>query len=165
VELGTYAGYSAYCFALALSHNGFGSIDCYDLWDDYLYNHVSMAEADRNLKGVPASLHKEDYKTVHSHYKQSSVDFLMVDVSNDGDVYRNVLKAWKDIISPNGIIAMEGGTEERDKWDWMVKYYKVPIANALNDEWVNENFNYTVVLPFPGVTLFTKKHKHLVSLL
>src|SRR3989338_5820435 len=54
VELGTLAGYSAYHIARALRANGHGTLDCYDLWGEYIENngrdYLSIGAAKKNLE-------------------------------------------------------------------------------------------------------------------
>lgn len=158
VELGTYAGYSAYCMASALKDNGFGRLDCYDLWENYPFNHVFIKEAKENLKGLPVNLNQEDAFLAHFHYKPFSIDLLMVDISNNGDTFKRILQTWEKVVSPNGIIMFEGGTEERDQVEWMKKYEKPSIVETLReDKYINDKYNWSVIDCFPGLTIFTKK--------
>jgi predicted O-methyltransferase YrrM len=157
VELGTYAGYSAYCIGTALQHNGFGTLDCYDLWEQYPYRKVSKAEAEKNLSGLPVRLNQEDAFIAYSHYKNLSVDLLNIDLSNDGRTYRAMLENWYQRLSPKGIIIMEGGSEERDNVEWMVKFNKHSIIDILKSKFVNNLYDFDVLTPFPSVTIFTKK--------
>lgn len=159
VELGTYAGYDAYWMGLALKHNGSGQLDCYDLWEDYPYNHVKKKEAEINLTGLPIKLFQEEASTVYAHYIPKTVDLLMIDLSNDGLTYKTYLKDWYDKLADNGIILMEGGTEERDKIDWMIKYKKYPIREALKDKFISTHYNFYILAPFPGLTIFTRKER------
>lgn len=157
VELGTYAGFSAYWISLALKHNAFGQLDCYDLWGKYPYNHVEMEVAQKNLEGLPVNLHQEDASLVYAHYKPLMVDLLMVDLSNDGFTYRKILDDWYSKLSPGAIVLMEGGTEERDKVSWMIEYKKEPIKKVLKDDLITERYNFITLTPFPGLTIFTKR--------
>jgi predicted O-methyltransferase YrrM len=157
VELGTYAGFSAYWMALALKDNGFGYIDCYDMWDKYEFNHVSKKEADKNLKGLPVNLFQIDAKDAPVFYKKGMVDLLYVDISNSGEIYRDILTRWYHLISKNGLIVMEGGTKERDNVDWMKKYKKEKIQKVLGDKNINSLYRFNIISFFPGLTILEKK--------
>lgn len=157
VELGTYAGHSAYWIAKALKDNRYGKLDCYDLWEDYSFNHVKNKEARNNLKDLPVKLYQEDALFADVYYPPSSVDLLNVDLSNTGEIYGDVLENWLDNLSDRAVVLMEGGIKERDKVDWMVRYKKTPICNFLKSRWLKSHFNYTVLEKYPGLTILTKK--------
>lgn len=162
VELGTYAGFSAYWFGLALKHNGKGHLDCYDLWEQYLFNHVEKVVAEKNLEGLPVRLYQEDAVNAYKKYGANSVDFLMIDLSNTGDIYRDYLYNWYHKLSPNAIVLMEGGTIERDNVEWMKKFEKPSIQRAFDEDLVKNSYllshyDYVVISLFPGLTMFTKK--------
>ncbi len=158
VELGTFEGFSAYWIASGLFCNGKGTLDCYDLWEDYPYNHASMATAENNLANLPVKLTKMDAAAVHHLYKDKSVDFLMVDLSNDGKTYMEYLVNWYPKLSDRAIVLMEGGTPERDKVDWMCRYDKVPIGKVLRQhQFILAHYNYAITETFPGITMLTKK--------
>ena len=157
VELGTLSGYSAYCMATALKDLGYGTLDCYDLWESYPYNHVPMSEARRNLKGLPVNLHKEDCGLVYAHYLTGTVDLLFVDISNDGYVYEKILSDWYEKLSDKAIVIMEGGANSRDKVGWMKDYKKIPIRKALSSRFITQHYDYVVWDYFPGITILRKK--------
>src|SRR5689334_2868553 len=50
VELGTKAGYSAYHIAKGLKKNRQGTLDCFDLWEDFPFNPKPQSLAEENLK-------------------------------------------------------------------------------------------------------------------
>lgn len=157
VELGTLAGYSAYCIATALKDLGQGHLDCYDLWEGYKFNHVPMATAKKNLEGLPVSLNRQDCETVFAHYTTGSVDLLLVDISNDGFVYEKMLSDWYSKLSDKAIVIMEGGCEARDEVEWMKKFKKKPIRKALSDGFIKEHYDFVVFPFFPGITILRKK--------
>lgn len=156
VELGTYAGYSAFQIGSALKHNGFGVLDCYDLWEKYPFNKVPMSVARDNLKNLPVNLHQEDALEAHKHYDFMSIDLLNVDISNDGDTYLKVLVDWYKKLSPLAYVLLEGGSPERDKVEWMVKYNKKPIVSALNNYQITRRYEVNVLPYFPGLSILKK---------
>lgn len=157
VELGTYAGKSASLVGEGLLHNGFGELHCYDLWDLYSFNHVNKDEAQKNTKGLPVYLHQEDAETVFAHYQYESVDYLFIDISNNGDTYRKYLRSWYLKLKPNAVVVMEGGIPERDAVEWMIKYRKPPIMEAFNDEFIKDHYSFSVVPIFPGMSVFRRR--------
>lgn len=160
VELGTYAGFSAYFIASALKDNGFGHLDCYDLWGKYPYHHVDIGEAKRNLKDLPVRLFQEDANKVFQKYLDinESVDLLHVDLSNDGGVYRKFLHQWYDILSSTSYVLLEGGAKARDYVQWMLIYHKEAIRNALKDKKLRQMYKFTLYDDkFPGITIAEKR--------
>ena len=158
VELGTYEGFSAYWIASGLMCNAKGRLHCYDLWEDYPFTHCEMKVAKENLKNLPVNLFKMDTKDVHLLYKDNTVDFLMIDISNDGDIYKEYLRNWYPKLTKRSIVLAEGGIPERDEVEWMKKYNKSPIAKTLRqDPFILSHYDYAISETFPGVTMFTKK--------
>lgn len=157
VELGTKAGYSAYHMARGLKDNGKGTLDCYDLWEKYKFKSVAKAVAEKNLKEFKniINLKQGDVVDVNKAYK--TVDILHVDISNDGEVLEKVIPHWIDKI--HQFIIVEGGSAERDKLEWMIKYNKTPIAKWLEDFCrCRSDIEYLTIEPFPSITIIRKKH-------
>lgn len=129
IELGVLDGYSL--LALAEGASSDCQIYAYDLFDDYEFKHGSEEDVqsllnDKRYSNV--SLLKGDAIAAAKSYENNSVDFLHVDISNDGDILGKVYNAWYDKIKKGGLFIFEGGSVERDNVDWMVKYKKTPIS-------------------------------------
>lgn len=157
VELGTYAGFSAYYIASALKDNGFGSLHCYDLWEKYKYNKVPKQMADNNLSGLPVRLFQEDGYTAFANYPPDSVDLLNVDLSNDGSTYLQILDSWYSRLTPGAVVLMEGGTPDRDNVEWMLRYDKQPICRALENRNITNKYRFNTLPEFPGMTVLSKR--------
>lgn len=165
VEFGVLDGYSTLHIAFALRFNatlGHSSVfHAWDLWGNYRFNHGNREEVYQMLidKGLDkfVILGTGDCigDVVHKQYTNNSIDFMHVDISNDGDKLLKVLDIWSDKIRSGGIIAFEGGTSERDNVEWMKKYNKRPIREVLNMDYLS-HWRYTVLTPFPSMTLFFK---------
>ena len=155
VELGTKAGYSTYHIARGLRDNGKGKLDCYDLWEKYQFNSVPLSQTQANLKEFNKiiSFNQRDAIGMDESYK--SIDILHVDLSNDGILLEQVIPNW--IHKTNQLIIMEGGSDERDKIEWMVKNNKLPIKTWLEDFSRRTNIKYLTIEPFPSVTLIHKE--------
>ena len=164
VECGVLDGYSTYHIALAVRFNcleraTYCDFRAYDLWDEYEYKHGDYNEVKYMLNHYGLNsyvkLEKGDAFKIAHKFKNGWIDFLHMDISNDGDTLKRTLEAWGDKISTNGIIAFEGGSKERDE-GWIKEYDKKPIRPELFK--VNDWF-YTILDPFPGLTLLWKKQK------
>jgi hypothetical protein len=151
VELGTKAGYSAYHMARGLKENGNGVIDCYDLWEKYQYNSVPKITAKNNLKKYSdiVELYQEDAKGIENKYE--SVDILHIDLGNDGKLLEKLVPKW--LPKTKQLIIIEGGSAERDKVGWMIKYKKQAMASWLKDFSQKEVLDYFTIEPFPSVTI------------
>lgn len=128
VELGTKAGYSAYHMARALLANGKGSLDCYDLWENYEFRSVPKSVAEENLKKFKdiVSLRQENAIGIDKQYK--TVDILHVDLSNEGGILDKIIPYWLNKVRQ--FIIIEGGSDERDQLNWMIKNKKNPLRNG-----------------------------------
>lgn len=159
VELGVLDGYSTSFICGALQKNGDGTLTAYDLFEDYPFKHgnykdVSERLADyKNLTLVPADAFK-----VHERYGAGSVDFLHVDLSNTGETVRKIMQAWDEKMVQGGVILFEGGTEERDQIEWMIKYKAEPIKPEIEtNPIIQARYIYGTYLKFPGLTMLLKK--------
>ena len=166
VELGVLDGYSTLAIARGLKENVkigvSGHLDAYDLFDDYEFNHGSMpaVQAELDKAGVSGfvTLHKADAFEAHKNHEDQTITFLHVDLSNTGETLRRIIQLWDAKICQGGIFMFEGGTEERDQVEWMIKYNKVPIKPEVeNNPILNDKYVYGTYLKYPGVTCFLKK--------
>ena len=163
VELGVLDGYSSLHFAKGLKDNKKGHLYCYDLWEDYKYTHGDFESVYKtfNAEGVSSliTMFKGDAYEVYKEWAKNEIDILHVDISNDGKVLRRILELWSDKVSK--IIAFEGGSKERDKIEWMLKYDKEPITTELlENEIIKEQFDVVNFLSFPSmILLFKKKYR------
>lgn len=160
VELGVLHGYSSYHMAQGLKENGYGKLDSYDLFEDYQYNHGTMDEVKQNLGDLNdlVTLHRLDAFQAHERHGHRSVGLLHIDISNNGDIFNNMISLWDDRMVHGGIIMFEGGTSERDNVEWMVKYNKKPIKPEMErNPIIQEKYVFATYLPYPGLTVFLKK--------
>jgi hypothetical protein len=167
VECGVLDGYSTFHIAHAIRFNRkTRGIRCpffaYDLWEEYDYKHGDFLEVESMLEeqGLAdyCNLTEGDAFEVIEIFDDNSVDFLHMDISNNGDTLLKTVEAWGDKISENGVIVFEGGSEERDNVEWMLKYNFRPIRDVLILEpELYENWWYQVLHPFPSLTLLWKK--------
>lgn len=156
VELGTKAGYSAYHIARGLKANKKGTLDCHDLWEKYKFNSVPKAVAEENLKEFKniISLKQGDAVGVDKSYKM--IDILHVDLSNEGVILEKIIPRWIDKTCQ--FIIIEGGSDERDKIEWMIKFKKMPIKKWLEDfARKRSDTEYLTIEPFPSVTIIRKR--------
>jgi predicted O-methyltransferase YrrM len=155
VELGTKAGYSAYHMARGLTDNGTGKLDCYDLWEEYEFNSVPKAVAQKNLRKFKdiVTLTQRDAIGVDKQYKE--IDILHIDLSNKGEILEPIVPQWIDKVRQ--CIIIEGGSDEHDKIPWMIQFKKMPVK-----KWLQEfakkrtDITYFTVEPSLSITLIRK---------
>ena len=173
VELGVLHGYSTSFIAQALKEikkltGVSGRFDAYDLFEDYPYKHgvqtiVQTMLRENEVDGF-VNLYKGDAYKVHKNYQDKQVDFLHVDISNNGQVVRDILELWHNKIRHGGIIVFEGGSEERDNIEWMKKYNKSSIKKELEtNPIIAKHYTYTVHNPFPSITVLIKNNKDRIT--
>ena len=77
-------------------------------------------------------------------------DFLHLDISNTGEVIFNTYNKLIPFIQKGSVLAFEGGSVQRDKEEWMIKYNKTPITS------VKTLTNYKVINPlWPSISTIT----------
>ena len=158
VELGVLNGYSSFHIGVALKTYG-GQLTSYDLFEDYPFRHASYEEVVhffRHCENV--TIKKWDAWDAHNQHAQSSVDLLHVDLSNTGETVERVMQLWDEKMVQGGVILFEGGTEERDRVEWMIKYNARPIKQEIEtNKIIQEKYIYGTYLKFPGLTMLLKK--------
>lgn len=167
VECGVLDGYSTFNIAHAIRFNReTRGIKCpffaYDLWEEYDYKHGDFIEVEEMLEKQGLSdycnLTEGDAFEVVDIFDNNSIDFLHMDISNNGDTLLKTINTWGGKISDDGMIAFEGGSYERDNVEWMVKYNFRSIRDVLMYEpEVYENWIFQVLNSFPSMTLLWKK--------
>jgi predicted O-methyltransferase YrrM len=167
IECGVLDGYSAFHIAHALRFNAQkmkrqSEFIAYDLWEEYRYKHgnfnkVASMLREQNLLNKHVNLHYGNAFNVYSYYQDGAVDFLHMDISNDGDILRKTIDHWGPKIAHGGIIAFEGGSVERDNVEWMKKYDRNPIAPEVVNISFDTEFDAQVFPMFPSMTLFFKR--------
>ena len=121
IEIGVLEGYSTICMAQALKDLGDRSAKVYahDLFDEYKYRNCPMTKVWDNLNKYGV----QDY--VHLKHSMEDFDLMHIDISNNGDVIEKVYNRLSQNKSiKTGPIFFEGGTQERDKVEWMIEYDK-----------------------------------------
>jgi len=140
--------------------NDGGRLWGYDLWDDYDYKHGDMDQVYEMLREAGVSsyvtLMKGDAFDVYDEWPDYGIDFLHVDISNDGEVIREIMELWHPKVS--GIIVFEGGSEERDNVEWMDKFDKESIVEELRtNKLINDNYVYYTYDKFPSMTIMFRR--------
>ena len=127
IDFGVLNGYSTVCMAMAAKLTG-GKVYGYDLFEDYEYNKPNTDRLKSNFKKYDVDELIQLKKVNFYKWLNNIEDFdlLHLDISNDGDIISSLLKATNN---KNGLVFFEGGSQERDKQDWMLKHNKKPIRD------------------------------------
>lgn len=167
VECGILDGYSCLSIAQGIKHNHLinqvkGHLDTYDLFEAYPWKHGEKVVVEQRLKDAEVSdyvtVKKGDAFEVWQNYADGGVHFLHVDISNTGEILRRTLELWDPKIRVGGVIAFEGGTEERDQVEWMAKYQKESIFLILHSNSIlRAKYVYGTYRYFPGLIVMLKK--------
>lgn len=138
IEFGALNGYSTICIAQALRENGKGKIKVYDLFEKYEYTHSTLEKLIKTFKeyGVLDYIDIEECNFFDWIKEPEPFDMIHIDISNTGDIV--------DMFEPlqgKGIVLFEGGSLDRDRTGWMVKYNKKKINDSkVAFEVINPNF-------------------------
>lgn len=153
IEIGALYGYSAIFTAAALKHNKKGHLQVYDVW------HTPMSEAWNNLyeAGVYhwVSLNHLKAECVPA-IERFPIDFIHIDIGNDGETYRWALDSFAPLTPPGALMVLEGGTDERNQLEWMMREGKRSIIIEeikYHLLYHDDSWDLFVFEPFPGVTV------------
>ena len=157
VEFGILGGFSLMNMAAAGNNLARGpDIAAYDIFEKFEGNHAGP-EIVQRFKSYPnVSIREGDFYGVYQEIPDGSVDILHVDIANDGDVYKFAVEKYMGKLRPSGLMILEGGSEERDCVDWMVRYEKPKIREFLRQNRAH-NFEYVTINIFPSVTIIKAK--------
>lgn len=153
VEIGILDGYSLECFIKNSNNNT--QIIAYDLFEDFNGNH--SIKKDIIEKFVNYSNVKIEYGNFYelNNIIDDNIDIIHIDIANNGDVFEYSIQNYIPKLSDNGILILEGGSNERDNIEWMNKYNKHKISPVIQ-KYKEKNINIQVVGTFPSITIIKK---------
>ena len=173
VELGVLDGYSTLFIAQGVKqnqkmHNINAKLDAYDLFDDYAFKHGNQESVNMMLKehgvGDYVNLIKGNAYEVYSRYPNmipnevKGIEFLHIDISNTGKVIHDLMELWHPKIGWRGVVAIEGGSDERDNVEWMKKYNMPSIKVELStSELISKYYFIATYFKFPSLTILIRK--------
>lgn len=138
IDFGVLNGYSTICIAQALRDNGKGKVKVYDLFEKYEYNHSKLETLIKNFKlyHVLDFIEIEEKNFFDWIKDPEPFDAVHIDISNTGDIVDMF-----EILQGKGLVLFEGGSHDRDRAGWMVKYNKKPINDSrISFKVINNNF-------------------------
>ena len=143
-------------------------IEAYDIFDDFVGNHADQKEMTNLFKGYPNVLvAKGDFYKHYTTLQDNSIDIIHIDIANTGDVYKFAYENYLSKLTNNGIMILEGGSQERDLVWWMEKYNKPKITDFLSATFSLlpltglssslHEYEYCVICPHPSITIIRRK--------
>ena len=150
VEFGILEGYSLDCF---VKHGKDSLIEANDLFDEFPYNAADYNfVTNKYQKNHNVSIYKRDFYKSVDLYDNNSIDILHIDIANNGDTFDFAIQNYLPKV--RGVMIMEGGSEERDNIEWMIKYDKPKIRPILQK--YSSSVTIEVLEDFPSITLIRK---------
>ena len=152
VECGILEGYSLSKFVE--NTNKDTKIEAYDIFEQFNGNHAIKDSLVKQFIVYPnVSIQEGDFYEVYKKYSDKSIDILHIDIANNGDVLEYVFKHYLPKLSKNGIIIFEGGSEERDNIEWMIKYNKSKIKPILDK--YSDKYCIKTIGTIPSLTIIS----------
>lgn len=154
VEIGLLDGFSLE----TLSKNTSPStrINAYDIFDEFNGNHASFEFLiDKFKDDKKVSIQYGDFYSLCETFEDKSIDVLHVDIANNGNVIKFIFENYMSKLSDSAILIIEGGSEERDNVEWMIKYEKPKIKPVLDE--YKEQYNIMTIGTIPSITVIAKK--------
>ena len=154
VECGILEGYSLDKFTC--NSDTHTEIFAYDIFDKFNGNHAIKDKIINHFSPYEnVNIAYGDFYNVFKLHKNKSIDILHIDIANNGDVYEFMFQNYVDKLKDDGIILMEGGSEERDNIEWMIKYNKPKIKPVLDK--YNLKYDIKTIGKIPSITIIKKK--------
>lgn len=153
IEIGILNGFSLESMVKNVSSDC--QIDAYDIFDEFNGNSANKKQlCDYFAPYSNVKIQYGDFYQLVETFEDNSVDMFHIDIANNGHVYKFVFNNYIKKLKPNGIILIEGGSDERDNIEWMNKYNKPKIKPVL-ESFVSK-FNIKTIGNMPSITLITK---------
>jgi len=146
LEIGILDGYSLKSFVENVPVET--DIVAIDLFEMYKFRNSEKSKIEKKFKkNKNVTILQEDF---YEFYKVSSdFDLVHIDISNDGDIYEFAIKNYFPIT--NKALILEGGSQERDSVEWMVKYNKREINPFLKQ--ISHTYSVEITEEFPSLTI------------
>lgn len=135
----------------------FHKVDAYDIFDDFKGNHaksISQLKVSDNVEIQYGDFF--DMKLLEK-YKDNSIDLIHIDIANTGEVLAFALEHWGSKLTRDGVLILEGGSDQRDQVEWMLKYQKTPIRPQIlsidTSKW-----EYTTLGKIPSITIIRRRN-------
>lgn len=153
VEFGILDGFSLKVFAELFPN---AKIKAFDIFDEFNGNGAKkeIVEKFKNYENV--SIEYGDFYKKYNDFTE--IDILHIDIANNGDVYDFAINNYLPLLSKDGILIFEGGSQERDNVEWMIKYNKPKINPVIHHFQKRLDYKVVVIGKVPSITIISKNH-------
>ena len=148
LEIGLLDGYSLELFEKYTLKST--QIKGVDIFEDYKFKNADkdyLIQKFINYKNV--TIENGDFFTYYK--KKEEYDLIHIDISNDGDIYKFAIENYLNLA--NKALLLEGGSQDRDKVEWMIKYNKTPINKYLKK--ISSDLDFKIIEKFPSMTIIS----------
>ena len=147
LEIGILDGFSLKCFADNSDKNT--KIESYDIFDEFVGNSANKEQLIEKFKEYNnVNIQYGDFYKLHM--LDNKYDIIHIDIANNGDVYEFAINNYLQKLNTNGLLILEGGSNERDNIEWMIKYKKPKIQSIL--EKYKDKLDIITIGEFPSIT-------------
>jgi len=154
VEIGILDGFSLNKFVNYSSEET--KIYAYDLFEAFNGNHSNQEYVTNTFKQNKNVIIEEgNFYDLYKNLDDNDIDILHIDIANNGHVLDYVMQNYFNKIKKSGVIIFEGGSNERDNIEWMIKYNK-PKINKIINKYIEKGYNIKTFGILPSITLITK---------
>lgn len=152
VEIGILDGYSLSEFLRFIPPSA-PVIAC-DIFEQFNGNHSNYDKMIQKFAAYEnVTILRMDFNDAHTMF--NDIDIMHIDIANTGNTYKFAVENYLPKITPGGFMILEGGSNERDNVDWMIKYNKPPIKPYV-DSLKRSNFEVHSIDIFPSITILRK---------
>ena len=154
VQIGVFSGDTLKVFRrFTGSDSNVTAFDEFSQYPDHVYENICNQFA----SDTRFNIRQGNLSNVHSKFSTSSIDFLHVDCGNDGATLKIILDQYLPKLKLNGVIFFEGGSEWRDKTEWMIIHNKLPITPVIESAKKQyPHCQFLQVSNWPAVLIITK---------
>jgi hypothetical protein len=152
IEIGILDGYSL----LSMVNNVDSScnINAYDIFEEFNGNSANKEKLDNIFsKYENVSIEYGDFYKLHYSIDDNSLDILHIDIANNGNIYQFTFDNYMKKLKKDGLLIIEGGSNERDDIEWMNKY-NFPKINPIINNYKNL-YNIHTIGTIPSITLIS----------
>ena len=158
IEFGILDGFSLKTFVE--NSSSMCQIKAYDIFEDFVGNGANQKTiTDLFSNNANVLIEKQDFYNLDfiNSIENNSIDILHIDIANNGYVYEFAIEHYLKKVSKTGAMLFEGGSEERDNVEWMLKYNKAKIQPILKKHSNSDMIDIYVLDKYPSMTLITFK--------
>jgi predicted O-methyltransferase YrrM len=133
-------------------------IIAYDIFEEFNGNSANKTVLlDIFNRYTNVSIEYGDFYKVHEQLGNSSIDIIHIDIANNGEVFKFAVEKYFEKLTDDGLLILEGGSNERDNVDWMIKYNKPKIIDFITE--YSDKYDIFTIGTIPSVTLLQRRHK------